>query len=182
MTAYKNGEHSQSEHRLRARDTRLSVVGIFGTRASLVCCLAPVSFAHAQDSLAGAPRARAALNMPTFHWRFERTPNADIYILAGSAAEARRAWIRDAVERDIRTDLDWIHQRSLGSRLRLFFVGTRDQMKTLTDTPYGGRPFMRKIRANRVRSRSELRQTCAPACAPNEKRPDDTIGAFLSTH
>jgi hypothetical protein len=113
-----------------------------GIRCVAVCLFAAVTPAGAQDSLAHAPRAKAALTMPGHRWRFQRTPNADIYILAGSAAESRSKWIHDAVERDLTTDLDWIHEPALGIRLRLFFVGTRAEMKPLTGTTYGGLPFI----------------------------------------
>ena len=114
----------------------------FGIGMLAVCLTAGTTLARAQDSLAGAPRAKAALNMPGRGWHFQRTRNADIYILAGSAAESRSRWIRDAVERDIKTDLDWIHEPALGIRLRLFFVGTRAEMKVFTGTTYGGLPFI----------------------------------------
>ncbi|HEY4304657.1 MAG TPA: hypothetical protein VGM82_09330 [Gemmatimonadaceae bacterium] len=104
--------------------------------------LARGPLARAQDSLSAAPRAKAALTMPGYRWCFQRTPSADIYVLAGSAAESRTPWIRNTVERDIKTDLDWIHQPTLGIRLRLFFVATRAQMKVFTGTPYGGIPFI----------------------------------------
>jgi hypothetical protein len=91
--------------------------------AAALVCLAPAAPAQharthvpartsAQDSLAGAPEARGALSLPGHRWIRRRGASADVYVLAGSAAEHRIAGLSDEAERAIAANLRWLGESS----------------------------------------------------------------------
>ena len=82
--------------------------------------------------------ADRALTRPGARWVERRTPNADIYVLRGSGAEPKLARIASDSERAIRANLAWLGETNSGGRLRLFFVGSREEMRPFTGTRSSG--------------------------------------------
>lgn len=85
------------------------------------------------------PAARAALEAPDISWKSRRTPHAVVYALAGSAAEKGLAADAQRAERAIAANLSYLGIRSAGPRLRIFLVGSREQMRRFAaGRAYGG--------------------------------------------
>jgi len=82
-----------------------------------------------------APRALA---LPGYHWVHRRTPHAEIYVRGGSSAEKIIASLPANVERAVTADLARLGVPFSGPRLRLFFVGSRDEMRPLVGAMPGG--------------------------------------------
>ena len=91
-----------------------------------------------RDSLGSAPAARRALAAAGLRWIRRATPHADLYVLARSAAAAQLPKLPDAAERAITANLAWLGAPAPGPRLRLFFVGSRAEMRPLTGGTPGG--------------------------------------------
>jgi hypothetical protein len=103
--------------------------------ASAFSFAAPAS-AQTPDS---APVARIALDAPGLRWLHQHTAHADLYVLAGSAAERVSDALADASERAIVDNLRWLRAADADTpRVRLFFVGTRQQMAPFTGGTSGG--------------------------------------------
>jgi hypothetical protein len=88
-------------------------------------------------SQAGSPVATAALDAPGATWKSRKTKHAVVYALAGTAAERRLASDADRAERAIVANLAWLGA-SGGSPLRLFLVGSREDMRRFTGNASGG--------------------------------------------
>jgi hypothetical protein len=88
----------------------------------------------AAESLPSA--ARKALATPGPSWNVIRTANAELYFRAGFSAEARSR-IAAAAERAIGDNLAWLGAPRT-DRLRLFFVGSREEMRPFTGSTPGG--------------------------------------------
>jgi hypothetical protein len=82
--------------------------------------------------------AERALANPLARWIHRRTPGADVYVLTGSAAQPMLRAIADESERSIRANLEWLREGSAKGRLKLFFVGSRDEMRPFTGTRSAG--------------------------------------------
>lgn len=82
--------------------------------------------------------ADRALNDARAQWLQRKGVHADIYVLAGSAAARSMPWIVSDAERAIAANLEWLGERDPKGRLKLFFVGSRDEMRPFTGTRAGG--------------------------------------------
>jgi hypothetical protein len=85
----------------------------------------------------GAPKARAALQIPGLDWSHQTTRNAEIYVLKGSRAERWARTLPSIVERAIAADLLWLNEPAPGHRLNLFFVGTPKELALLVGSGVG---------------------------------------------
>ena len=103
----------------------------------IVICLllAAPAFVESQAITSVAERA---LTRPGVRWVERRTTNADIYVLNGSAAEPMLSRIASDSERAIRENIAWLGERNSRGRLKLFFVGSREEMRPFTGTRSGG--------------------------------------------
>jgi hypothetical protein len=89
--------------------------------------------------------ARAQANAPvtaraleTGEWRRVRSRHADLYFPPGFALDAAQ---RDAARRAddaIEANIAWLGEKSPGARLNLFFVRSRDDMRTVIGAPTRG--------------------------------------------
>lgn len=117
--------------------TRLSHRIRFLVPLLVVCAASARSQSAAVDTL--PPAARAALEATDISWKSRRTPHAVVYALAGSAAEKRLAADAQRAERAIVANLGFLGIRSPGPRLRIFLVGSREQMRRFAGGhAYGG--------------------------------------------
>lgn len=89
-----------------------------------------------------APAARKALATDSVSWIHRRTANADIYVLANTPVAAMAATLSRDAERAIDANMRWLGERRRGERLRLFFVGSRQEMRPFTGTRAGGWSFV----------------------------------------
>lgn len=107
----------------------------------LVICVAR---AEAQTPRAGSsaealpPAARAALASPGISWKSRRTPHAVVYAATGSAAERTLPVNADRAERAIAANLAFLGVRSGAAPLRIFLVGSREEMRPFTGGTPGG--------------------------------------------
>lgn len=79
-----------------------------------------------------------ALSMPGVRWRVVETPHATLRALRGSAAEARVESFAPIVERVRQEDLARLGVARYAPKLKLFFVGSREQMKPFVGWTPGG--------------------------------------------
>lgn len=84
------------------------------------------------------PVAERTLENPAGRWIQRRTANANIYVLAGSAAAPLLPRLVPESERAIIGNLQWLGEKRTSRRLNLFFVGSRDEMRPFTGTRSGG--------------------------------------------
>ncbi|MFL5468265.1 MAG: hypothetical protein ACJ8AE_00540 [Gemmatimonadaceae bacterium] len=87
------------------------------------------------------PAASHALRLRSVQWLSRKTEHATIYVAAGSAAEPQLGSLERGVEAAISANLAWLHERPRQLRLRLFFVGSRNDMAPLTGATHGGTSF-----------------------------------------
>ena len=101
---------------------------------TLIACLPIVVEAQrAPITLAGRTLARSDVR-----WIYRRTPDANVYVLSGSAAASLLPFLASESQRAIESNLQWLGERSSKTRLNLFFVGSRDEMRPFTGTRSGG--------------------------------------------
>ena len=102
--------------------------------AAIILMVVPaVSSAQTVESL-----AERTLANPVARWIHRRTPGADVYVLTGSAAQPMLRVIANESERSIRANLEWLREGSAKGRLKLFFVGSREEMRPFTGTRSAG--------------------------------------------
>ena len=82
--------------------------------------------------------ADRTLARPEARWIHRRTADANVYVLAGSAAAPLLTFLASESQRSIEDNLKWLGERSARGRVNLFFVGSRDEMRTFTGTRSGG--------------------------------------------
>src|SRR4051812_37779385 len=75
------------------------------------------------------PAARAAIEATDISWKSRRTTHAMVYALVGSAAEDGLATNAERAERAIVSNLAFLGVPASASPLRIFLVGSRDEMK-----------------------------------------------------
>jgi hypothetical protein len=85
-----------------------------------------------------SPAADRALALPGVRWVRRTTPNADLFVQAGSAAEQIIDGLPEAAEQAIAADRAWLGLPADGARVRLFFVGSREAMRPLVGWTPGG--------------------------------------------
>ena len=115
--------------------TRLSHGTRFLVPLVVICAASARSQSAAVDT--PPPAAKAALEAGDISWKSRRTPHAVVYALAGSAAEKGLAADAQRAERAIVANLAFLGIRAAGPRLRIFLVGSREQMRRFT----GGRAY-----------------------------------------
>jgi hypothetical protein len=69
-----------------------------------------------------------------FRWVARRTPNANLYALAGSAAVPLLPRLARETENAISANVAWLGERDVKGKLNLFFVGSRDEQRPFTGT------------------------------------------------
>lgn len=72
-----------------------------------------------------------ALDTTQYHWRRIQTPRATLYA-APSVPEPTLAQVADSIEEVISSHLAWLGGKRMESKLRLFFVGSRDEIEPIT--------------------------------------------------
>lgn len=82
--------------------------------------------------------AERALRLADYRWIRRSAAHADVYVRAGSRAEALLPTIVTKVDAAIDTDLAWLGERFAGPRLRVFLVGTREELRPLLSATPGG--------------------------------------------
>lgn len=82
--------------------------------------------------------ADRTLSRPGVRWIHQRTRDADVYVLAGSASAPMLTVLATASQRAVESNLRWLGERTARGRLSLFFVGSRDEMSPFTGTRSGG--------------------------------------------
>lgn len=85
-----------------------------------------------------ATLAERTLARADVRWIYRRTADANVYVLSGSAPAGMLTYLAAESQRAIDANVQWLGERSFRGRLNLFFVGSRDEMRTFTGTRSGG--------------------------------------------
>ena len=84
------------------------------------------------------PITSLALSAPNVRWQHERTEHADLYFPEGAYTAASRARHSKAAERAIAANIRWLGVGRSGTRLHLFFVKSRSDMRQFVGGTPGG--------------------------------------------
>ena len=107
-----------------------------------MAALAVLAVSAAAQQATDPPRAGSlvprALRMPDYRWIRRTTPRAEIYIRAGSRSERIASSIPRLAEQAIDADLARLGVPFSGPPLKLFFVGSREEMRPLLGATPGG--------------------------------------------